>query len=71
MTVLEDAAPCSLVEFTSISEVLTALIMKEPSTSETSTKFYQTTWRKIPEDSHLQLIVGFQQYKLDVAMKVY
>jgi hypothetical protein len=30
-----------------------ALMMKAASTSETSVSFYQTTWRKNPEDSHL------------------
>jgi hypothetical protein len=29
------------------------LMMGEASTSETSVLFYQTTWRNIPEDSHL------------------
>jgi hypothetical protein len=28
-------------------------MMKAASTSETSVKFYRTTWRNIPEDSHL------------------
>jgi hypothetical protein len=32
-----------------------ALMMEPANTSETSVKFYQTTWHKNPEDSHLQL----------------
>jgi hypothetical protein len=28
-------------------------MMEAGSTSETSVNFYKTTWRKIPEDSHL------------------
>jgi hypothetical protein len=31
-----------------------ALMMETASTSETSVNFYQTAWRNIPEDSHLQ-----------------
>jgi hypothetical protein len=31
-----------------------ALIMETVSTSESSANFYETTWRNIPEDSHLQ-----------------
>jgi hypothetical protein len=31
-----------------------ALIITAVSSSETSVYFYQTTWRNIPEDSHLQ-----------------
>jgi hypothetical protein len=30
-----------------------ALMMVAASTSETLVNFYRTTWRKIPEDSHL------------------
>jgi hypothetical protein len=30
-----------------------ALMMEAVSTSETSVNFYETTWRNIPEDSHL------------------
>jgi hypothetical protein len=33
--------------------LFTALMMEAVSTSETSVNFYQTTWRNIPEDSHL------------------
>jgi hypothetical protein len=44
-------------KFTDFSEVLTvsirALTMDAASTFETSVNFYQTTWRNIPEDSHL------------------
>jgi hypothetical protein len=29
------------------------LMMEAASTTETSVNFYQTTWRNIPEDSHL------------------
>jgi hypothetical protein len=48
--------------FTDVSGVLAASIIKATivalmtevkSTSETSVNFYQTTWRNIPEDSHL------------------
>jgi hypothetical protein len=42
---------------TFVSEVVTASIiraMSALSTSETSTSIYYTTWRNIPEDSHLQ-----------------
>jgi mannose/fructose-specific phosphotransferase system component IIA len=57
MTVFWDVVPCSLVNFTGVSEVLTALnitlMMEAASTSETSANFYQTTRRNIPEDSHL------------------
>jgi hypothetical protein len=60
-TVFWDVAPCSLVEVTEISEVLTASINREiavmmeaVSTSETSVNFYQSTRPNTPEDSHLQ-----------------
>jgi hypothetical protein len=53
-------APCSLVEVTSVSEVLAvsiirviALIMEASRTSEMMVNFYQTIWRYNPEDSHL------------------
>jgi hypothetical protein len=32
-----------------------ALMMETVSTSETSVSFYQTTWRNVPEDSHLYI----------------
>jgi hypothetical protein len=38
----------------SIGGLLTVLMMEAASTSETSVKFYQTTRRNNPEDSHLQ-----------------
>jgi hypothetical protein len=47
MAVFWDVVPCSLVE------VIT-LMIEAASTSEMSVNFYQTTWRKNPEDSHLQ-----------------
>jgi hypothetical protein len=31
------------------------------STSETSANFYETAWRNIPEDSHLQVNEGMKQ----------
>jgi hypothetical protein len=31
-----------------------ALMMEAAGTTETSVNFYQTAWRNIPEDSHLQ-----------------
>jgi hypothetical protein len=33
---------------------MTSLMMDAASASETSVNFYQTTWRKNPEDSHLR-----------------
>jgi hypothetical protein len=51
-------------KFTDVSEVLIAsiirkmnLMMEAASTSQTSVKFYQTTRRNIPEDSHLQRMI--------------
>jgi hypothetical protein len=58
MAVFWVAAPCDLVKFTNISEVLAAsiiramMMMEAASTSETS-NFYQTAWRNNPENSHL------------------
>jgi hypothetical protein len=49
VTVLWDTTPCRLVEIYQ----LIALIMEAVGTSETSVNLYQTTWRGIPEDSHL------------------
>jgi hypothetical protein len=51
---------CSLVNFTDVSEVLTAsiiraIMMEAASTYETSVNFYQTTRRNIPEDGHFQV----------------
>jgi hypothetical protein len=50
-------------KLTNVSEMLTASIikviplMKEAlSTSETLVNFYDTIWRKTPEDSHVHLI---------------
>jgi hypothetical protein len=37
----------------SITELLITLMIQTGSTSEASVSFYQTTWRNIPEDSHL------------------
>jgi hypothetical protein len=47
--------PCSLVEVTDIPEVTARWVFmtEAASASETSVKFYWTTWRKNPEDSHL------------------
>jgi hypothetical protein len=42
----DGVAPCRLVDVYLMVEVV--------STSETSVNFHQTTWRNIPEDSHLQ-----------------
>jgi hypothetical protein len=51
-TVFWDVVPCSLA---GVSENLTASIISEAvSSSETSVDIYKTTWRNIPEDSHLQ-----------------
>jgi hypothetical protein len=56
MAVFWVVAPCSLV-VVDISEMFSAsiiaLMMEAVSTSETSVKFYQTTRRNNPEDSHL------------------
>jgi hypothetical protein len=59
MAVFRIVAPCSLVKFTNVSEVLAASIniaqmMEAARTSETSVNFYQTTQRYNPEDSHLR-----------------
>jgi hypothetical protein len=57
MAVFWVGAPCSVVKFTDVSEVLAATIirmMQAASTSETSVNFYQTTRCYNPEDSHLQ-----------------
>jgi hypothetical protein len=42
---------CIARYFTNVSEVLAASIIRETA-SETSAKFYQTTRRRNPEDSH-------------------
>jgi hypothetical protein len=51
-------APCGLIKFTDVLEVLVASItwamIAQTSTSETSVNFYQTTRRNNPEDSHLR-----------------
>jgi hypothetical protein len=41
-----------------------ALMMEAVRTPETSVNFYQTIRRKIPEDSHLYLMMLFQIQKL-------
>jgi hypothetical protein len=58
MSVLWDISLHSLIEFTEVSEVLTASIIrvmrvKGVSIPETMVNFYQNTWHTIPEDSHL------------------
>jgi hypothetical protein len=35
--------------------LLITLMMEAESTSEMSVNFYRTTWRNIPEDSHLRI----------------
>jgi hypothetical protein len=50
MAVVWVVVPCSLVE---VYWRFIALMMEAASTSETSVRFYQTTWRNNPEDSHL------------------
>jgi hypothetical protein len=37
---------------------LIALTIEAVSTSETSANFYQTTRRNIPEDRHLDILIG-------------
>jgi hypothetical protein len=66
-------APCSLVEFTDVSEVLAAsiiraIMMEAVSTSQTSVNFYQTTRRNNPEDSHLRSLSCSQEPALHVAV---
>jgi hypothetical protein len=41
-----------------MSKLLIALMMEAVSASETSVNFYQTTWRKIPEDSQMLFILS-------------
>jgi hypothetical protein len=56
MVVFWDVAPCSLAETDRHfrgAYYLIALMMEAVSTSEMLVSFYQTTWRNIPEDSHL------------------
>jgi hypothetical protein len=62
MAVSWDVAPCSLVEvYRRFRDAgclhhqgpIIALMMNAVSTSETSVKFYQTTRRNIPQNSHL------------------
>jgi hypothetical protein len=62
MAVLWDVAPCRLVKFANVPDVLVASVIRSierlnvltieaTSTSETSVNFYQTTRRNNPEDS--------------------
>jgi hypothetical protein len=44
--------------------MIIALMMEAVSTSETLVNFYQTTWRNIPEDSHLVLEFNFGSFQL-------
>jgi hypothetical protein len=45
--------------------LLTASIrMEAVSTHQASVNFYQTTWRNIPEDSHLQKLIRFWVYDI-------
>jgi hypothetical protein len=61
ITVLWDVAPCCLIEvcrcfkgaYCLHHQVIIAMMMEVVITSETSTNFYQTTRRNIPEDSSL------------------
>jgi hypothetical protein len=65
ITVTGDVVPCSLVEVYQRfrgacclhhqGNEYTTMMMEAVSTSETLVNFYQTTWRSIPEDSHLQM----------------
>jgi hypothetical protein len=56
-TVFWDVALCSLIEVCRRFRGAIAMMMEAVSTSETSVNFYQTTWRKIPEDSHFQAYI--------------
>jgi hypothetical protein len=44
--------------------VLIALMMEAAGTSETLVKFYQTTRRYKPEDSHLQTVIQLMNMKI-------
>jgi predicted permease len=64
MVVFWVLAPCSLVEFTNVSEVLAAsiiraMMMGAARISETLLNFHQTTRRYNPEDSHLRSLFTF------------
>jgi hypothetical protein len=47
----------SIISETSVnfSNFVTALMEKAVNTSETSAKFYMTTWRNIPKDRHFHI----------------
>jgi hypothetical protein len=59
MTVFWDVAPCSLTEidqgFRGASASIIGAMMEAVSTSQTLVSFCETTWRNIPEDSHLHV----------------
>jgi hypothetical protein len=52
MTVFWDVAPCSLAEVD--RRFRGAYCLYQGDHPEPSASFYQTTWRNIPEDSHLR-----------------
>jgi hypothetical protein len=62
MTVFWDIVPYGLIEIARhfrgayCLTAMIALMMKAVSTSVMSVNFYETTWRSIPEDSHLHLL---------------
>jgi hypothetical protein len=53
MTVFWDVAPLTDVPEVLTTSIVIALMMEAVSTSKTSVNFYETTWRKMPEESHL------------------
>jgi competence protein ComGF len=55
MAVFWVVAPCSLVKFTDVSEVLTVFIIRAMSIALMVVNFYQTARRNNPEYRHLQI----------------
>jgi hypothetical protein len=44
------------------ASIIRAMMTEAVSTSETLVNFYQTTWRNIPEDRHLNFNFGLDWY---------
>jgi hypothetical protein len=55
ITVVWVVAPCSLVKFTDVSEVLAAFIVRAMSIALMMVNFYKTTRCNSPEYSHLKI----------------